>query len=234
MEAVGQPGEQAGFGRRKVDTSHADLGKSELMGPGPDFSHQSRTVDLTTRESHPPIVGSSDATRAAAPNAAPGGRGIDPAPTEMHVRWQTEDDTHAFAARLAARPELADAFIELHGDLGAGKTTLVRHLLRALGVPGRIKSPTYAVVEPHEAPGLAIWHFDFYRFNDPREWEDAGFRDLFAAPGLKLAEWPERAAAFLPVADLAIRIEVQPDESRAVTLQARTEVGRSLITAGAA
>jgi tRNA threonylcarbamoyladenosine biosynthesis protein TsaE len=61
----------------------------------------------------------------------------------------------------------------------------VRHLLRALGVPGRIKSPTYAVVEPYELPGLAplsIRHFDFYRFNDPREWEDAGFRDIFASP----------------------------------------------------
>jgi hypothetical protein len=90
---------------------------------------------------------------------------------------------------------LRNAFIELHGDLGAGKTTLVRHLLRALGVQGRVKSPTYAVVEPHEVPGLAIWHFDFYRFTDPREWEDAGFRDVFASPGLKLAEWPRKRRA---------------------------------------
>ena len=97
-------------------------------------------------------------------------------------------------ARLAAHPAIANAFIELHGELGAGKTTLVRHLLRALGVQGRIKSPTYAVVEPYELPTLStIWHFDFYRFNDPREWEDAGFRDIFAGPGLKLAEWPEKA-----------------------------------------
>jgi tRNA threonylcarbamoyladenosine biosynthesis protein TsaE len=182
------------------------------MGPGPDFSHQCRTVDLTTRERHPPIVETS-------------------APAEAQVLWRTEDDTRAFAARLAARAQLANAFVELHGDLGAGKTTLVRHLLHALGVPGRIKSPTYAVVEPHEAPGLAIWHFDFYRFNDPREWEDAGFRDLFAARGLKIAEWPEKAAALLPVADLVVRIEAQADESRVVTLQAQTAVGRSLIAA---
>ena len=106
---------------------------------------------------------------------------------------------------------------------------MVRHLLRALGVQGRIKSPTYAVVEPHEAPGLNIWHFDFYRFNDPQEWEDAGFRDLFAAPGLKLAEWPEKAAGMLPLADLVIRIEAQPDESRTVTLAARTPLGRELL-----
>jgi tRNA threonylcarbamoyladenosine biosynthesis protein TsaE len=199
------------------------------MGPGPDFSHQSRTVDLTTRESHPPIVGSADAARAAAPIAAANGRGLPPVPTETHLVWHTEDDTRAFAQRLAARPQLANAFIELHGELGAGKTTLVRHLLRALGVAGRIKSPTYAVVEPHEAPGLAIWHFDFYRFTDPREWEDAGFRDLFAAPGLKIAEWPQNAGGALPPADLVVRIEVQADDSRTVTLQAQTETGRALV-----
>ena len=143
--------------------------------------------------------------------------------------WHSEDDTQAFAARLAAQPALRNSFIELHGDLGAGKTTLVRHLLRALGVQGRIKSPTYAVVEPHETAQLAIWHFDFYRFDDPREWEDAGFRDIFASPGLKLAEWPEKAAALTPPADLAIHIEATDDTERKVTLQAHTPAGRSLL-----
>jgi len=140
-----------------------------------------------------------------------------------------ESDTQALAAALAARPAIRNACIELHGELGAGKTTLVRHLLRALGVQGRIKSPTYAVVEPYEVAGLAIWHFDFYRFGDPREWEDAGFRDVFASPGLKLAEWPEKAAGLLPVADLAITLQVQPDESRRATLTARTAAGAALL-----
>ena len=121
--------------------------------------------------------------------------------------------------------------IELQGDLGAGKTTLVRHLLRALGVQGRVKSPTYAVVEPYELPGLNVWHFDFYRFSDPREWEDAGFRDIFASPGLKLAEWPEKATGFIPRADLVIHLDALDDDARQVTLSAQTEVGLALLQA---
>jgi tRNA threonylcarbamoyladenosine biosynthesis protein TsaE len=172
-----------------------------------------RTVDLTAAERHPPIVKTS---------------------------WFSEEDTGAFAQKLAGHAAIGNAFIELHGELGAGKTTLVRHLLRALGVQGRIKSPTYAVVEPYEVTTvhpdpvdgprpLSIWHFDFYRFNDPREWEDAGFRDLFASPGLKLAEWPEKAGALLPLADLVVHIEVRPDDSREVTLTAQTPAGRELL-----
>ena len=145
------------------------------------------------------------------------------------IAWRNEDDTRAFAAQLASHPAIADAFIELNGELGAGKTTFVRHLLRALGVQGRIKSPTYAVVEPYELPGLMAWHFDFYRFNDPREWEDAGFRDVFAGAGLKVAEWPEKAQRLLPTADLVMRIEADADETRHVTLTAQTPRGRELL-----
>lgn len=163
-----------------------------------------------------------------APGTPPAGTSAEP--TRQFI-WHGEEDTAAFAQRLAAQPLLANAFVTLHGDLGAGKTTLVRHLLRALGVQGRIKSPTYAVVEPHEAPGLSIWHFDFYRFDDPREWEDAGFRDIFANPGLKVAEWPEKAAALTPLADLAIHIEATDDTERKVTLHAPTATGRSLLQA---
>lgn len=212
MKAVGEPGHQAGFGGRKIHTGNANLGKSELKSPFPDLPYQLRTVDLTTVERHPPIVESTAQGR---------GVGADV--------WRSEDDTRAFAARLAAHPAIARAFIELHGDLGAGKTTLARHLLRALGVQGRVKSPTYTVVEPYEVPQLQIWHFDFFRFNDPREWEDAGFRDIFAGPGLKLVEWPEKAAGLLPRADLVIRIDAQADESRDVTLLAHTPVGRELL-----
>ncbi len=145
------------------------------------------------------------------------------------LHWADESATQAFALQLADQPALGQAFVSLHGNLGAGKTTLVRHLLRALGVQGRIKSPTYAVVEPYHLPGLDIWHFDFYRFNDPREWEDAGFRDIFASPGLKLAEWPDKAAGVLPLADLEIHLQVNPDQSRTGALQAQSTVGMALL-----
>ena len=153
-----------------------------------------------------------------------------PALATQQATWHSEDDTAAFAGQLAAQPLLANAFLTLHGDLGAGKTTLVRHLLRALGVQGRIKSPTYAVVEPHGLPGGGeAAHFDFYRFTDPREWEDAGFRDVFARPGLKIAEWPEQAAGLLPVPDLDLVIAPLDDTLRQVTATAHTPRGAALL-----
>jgi tRNA threonylcarbamoyladenosine biosynthesis protein TsaE len=183
------------------------LGKSELAGPLPDLGHQERTVALSAVGHHAAIVG-----------------------TPTRLAWEDEEDTRAFAEQLARQPALDGAFIALHGDLGAGKTTLVRHLLRALGAQGRIKSPTYAVVEPYELPQFPAWHFDFYRFDDPREWEDAGFRDIFAGPGLKIAEWPDKAAAVLPVADLEVEIALDADDRRRlVTLTPNTRRGLELL-----
>lgn len=167
------------------------------------------SLDLSAVDRHDPIVESA-------------------APAPVLV-WADEAATAAFAAQWATQPELAHAFIALHGDLGAGKTTLVRHLLQALGVTGRIKSPTYAVVEPYELPAQNIWHFDFYRFNDPREWEEAGFRDIFASPGLKLAEWPDKAASVLPVADVTLHLRTLDDNRREVTLTPGTARGLALV-----
>lgn len=162
-----------------------------------------------------------------------------------HARlvWRDEADCARTAVALAdsLRPILlasGTAIIELNGSLGAGKTTLTRHLLRALGVQGRVKSPSYAVVEPYELPGHTVQHFDFYRFNDPQEWEDAGFRDLFAAPGLKIVEWPDKAAGLLPEPDLRVLIEIVADGKhdddgagqRQVDVQALSATGRAAVT----
>ncbi len=145
--------------------------------------------------------------------------------------WPDEAATAAFATQLAAALTRAklNACIALHGDLGAGKTTFVRYLLRALGVEGRIKSPTYAVVEPYTVAAGEVWHFDFYRFSDPREWEDAGFRDIFASAGLKLCEWPQNAAGVMPTPDLELDIQVDDTEQRQVRLSALTPRGQELL-----
>jgi tRNA threonylcarbamoyladenosine biosynthesis protein TsaE len=145
------------------------------------------------------------------------------------LNWPDEAASAAAAAALAERPALRNAFIELHGTLGAGKTTFVRYLLRALGVKGHVKSPTYAVMEPYELPGFNVWHFDFYRFNDPQEWEDAGFRDIFASSGLKLAEWPEKAHGLLPPPDLRITLTPGNGDQRSVRLEACTPRGVELL-----
>ena len=165
-----------------------------------------------------------------------------PLPSAVHLtsiletsslRWPDEAACAASASTLARHAGLANAFIELHGPLGAGKTTFVRHLLHALGVQGRVKSPTYALMEPYDATfegtALSVWHFDFYRFDDPQEWEDAGFRDVFAADGLKLVEWPEKAEGLLPRADLRIFIEPAADEQRSVNITAHTALGMELL-----
>lgn len=154
-------------------------------------------------------------------------------PLTQQLHWPDEAACQAYAQQLAALAALQDALIELHGDLGAGKTTFVRHLLHALGVQGRVKSPSYAVVEPYALAlpegVLNIWHFDLYRFADPREFEEAGFRDLLASPGLKLVEWPEKAHGLLPTPDLALYLLAQADDSRLVRAQAHTATGQALL-----
>ena len=154
-------------------------------------------------------------------------------PIVKTLHWLDEQACQTFAVSLSARAGLQNAVLYLHGNLGSGKTTFTRYLLQALGVSGRIKSPTYAIVESYElmreGKPLLVWHFDFYRFKDPQEWEDAGFRDIFASTGLKICEWPDKAEGFLPSGDLDIDIQVNGDDSRTVQLTARSDTGRQLL-----
>lgn len=118
----------------------------------------------------------------------------------------------------------------LCGDLGAGKTTLVRALLHALGHTGRVKSPTYTLLEPYEAGGLHLRHFDLYRFSDKEEWEAAGFRDEFNGLNICLVEWPEKAEGLVPQADVEVLFEILPS-GRDVALRANTETGKKCLSA---
>lgn len=120
--------------------------------------------------------------------------------------------------------------LHLRGDLGSGKTTLVRGLLRGLGHPGRVKSPTYSLVEPYELSRLHLYHFDFYRFKDQSEWLSSGFREYFSGDALCIVEWPERAGDRLPAPDLDLHLQFA-GEARRATLEGRTPAGASWLSA---
>ena len=138
-----------------------------------------------------------------------------------------ENATRELAQRLAARLK-PGMVIYLHGDLGAGKTTLVRGVLNALGYQGRVKSPTYTLVEPYHIAGLDLRHFDLYRMQDEEEWDSAGFRDEFNGHNILFIEWPEHAQGMLPQADIVIALEILP-QGRNVEIAGRTPTGRECI-----
>ena len=141
--------------------------------------------------------------------------------------------TEAAGARLAGQLRRG-MIITLSGDLGAGKTTLARGCLRALGWEGRVKSPSYSLVEHYPLSSLYFYHFDFYRFADPGEWETAGLADCFRDDTVCMVEWPERVAGRLPPPDLALTL-AHPDDpcgaGRNLVLVARTEDGERCLKA---
>ena len=138
-------------------------------------------------------------------------------------------------AGAALTPELRGGMvIHLSGDLGAGKTTLVRGCLRGLGWTGPVKSPTYTLVEHYPFSSLYFYHFDFYRFADPSEWETAGLADCFRNDAVCVVEWPERVGPLLPPPDLALALSHLADAGAAgrdLALRARTESGERCLTA---
>ncbi len=135
-----------------------------------------------------------------------------------------ETATLALGARLAAalRPGMV---VYLQGDLGAGKTTLVRGIVRALGYEGRVKSPTFTLVESYAFSTFTLQHYDLYRMVDSREWLDAGFRDDCNAATLCLVEWPEKAAGLMPPADVRVRLSLS-GEGRKARIHAESSAGR--------
>ena len=120
--------------------------------------------------------------------------------------------------------------LHLRGELGAGKTTLVRGLLRGLGHTGRVKSPTYTLVEPYAVLRLNLYHFDFYRFKDRSEWLSSGFREYFNPESLCIVEWPERAGDLLAPPDLEIHLHYQA-AGRTAELAAHSPRGEAWRTA---
>jgi tRNA threonylcarbamoyladenosine biosynthesis protein TsaE len=164
----------------------------------------------------------------------------------------SEQDTEGFALELAKQIQnlfqsknnhLDKALhFSLVGDLGVGKTTLTRHILRSLGHMGKVKSPTYGLCEPYQLNinvknhtnatskiTLPFHHFDLYRMSYAKEWMDAGFRDVFSEPGICMVEWPEKAEGTLPQADWIISLSTNDDETRSLTITSQTAIGDELV-----
>ncbi|MEQ5839631.1 tRNA (adenosine(37)-N6)-threonylcarbamoyltransferase complex ATPase subunit type 1 TsaE [Paraburkholderia acidicola] len=165
---------------------------------------------------------------------------------ERHFALVDEAATIAFGVRFAdaietvrtalpspgVQPTFQGLQVQLIGDLGAGKTTLVRATLRGLGHTGRVRSPTYTLVEPYavERPDgeLELYHFDLYRFTDPAEWADAGFREYFDSGAICLVEWPQQAGGLLGTPDLVFSLEVVGD-GRLLVAHAYSEPGKACL-----
>lgn len=144
----------------------------------------------------------------------------------MQLELPDDGATEALGRQLATG--MSHGIVYLEGDLGAGKTALVRAILRGRGYPGKVKSPTYTLVEPYQLDGQTIVHLDLYRLADPEELEWLGLRDLLAETALLLVEWPERGAGHLPAPDLVIRID-HHNAGRIADIQPRTDHGHQMM-----
>lgn len=154
------------------------------------------------------------------------------------IHWNTELDCEKLASALGTqlRTHLQTyplINIWLVGDLGTGKTTFVRYLLRSLGFMGKVKSPTYNLCEPYQLSMnnhlYDFHHFDLYRMNSPTEWEEAGFKDILTNSGVCLIEWPEIAQGTLPAPDIILTLAYDSESSRTVTISAKSQCGETLL-----
>ncbi|PMS17385.1 tRNA (adenosine(37)-N6)-threonylcarbamoyltransferase complex ATPase subunit type 1 TsaE [Trinickia dabaoshanensis] len=174
--------------------------------------------------------------------AAPAPSFFPPAKALLERSFPLDDlaATDAFGARFAQAiaqvrrlPGFSGLQVQLLGDLGAGKTTLVRATLAGFGHKGRVRSPTYTLVEPYTLAlnngELELYHFDLYRFADPAEWADAGFREYFDAGAVCLVEWPQKAGALLGTPDLVFALEPIDDDRRRLDARAYSESGKACL-----
>jgi len=145
--------------------------------------------------------------------------------SELTLHLADEEAMVAFGGQLASITQ-GHGLIFLEGDLGAGKTTLSRGIIRGLGHTGAVKSPTFTLVEPYEIGDIRAYHFDLYRLVDPEELEFMGIRDYFDEDALCLIEWPQQGAGFLPKADLTITIRPH-NTGRALTLSPQGSRGEA-------
>lgn len=200
MPAARQPFRQPRFGLRQIAVGNRDLLETEFNAPASDVPAQLRPINdlLNNALLHTPHH-------------------------KRTLQLASEEETLALGRALAPLLE-PGMTVHLRGNLGAGKTTLARGILRGLGYEGRVKSPTFTLLEPYKFSRLYLYHFDFYRFLDPQELEETGFREYFNPQSVCLIEWPEKAPD-LPPADLDIELRVD-HAGRALALTAHTEAGR--------
>jgi tRNA threonylcarbamoyladenosine biosynthesis protein TsaE len=148
----------------------------------------------------------------------------------LHTLHVTDEAAMLDLGRAIARVVTPGLVVHLAGDLGAGKTTLTRGVLAGLGHRGKVKSPTYPLLEPYSLSRLDFYHFDLYRIKDELEWHDAGFDELFDGRAVAFIEWPEKAARLVPPPDVRIALRVLPDGSREAVIAAITESGRACLS----
>ena len=165
----------------------------------------------------------------------------DEAATVTLVQSLARAISESIVSQLSQNPKTAHLHISLQGDLGSGKTTAVRYLLKELGYTGKVKSPTYSLCEPHilqiNQHHIQLYHFDFYRMQSPSEWIEAGLQEHFAShePTICIVEWPEKAGNTLPTMDLSIAIKASDpldhhkEYERQVAFHANTSIGQELL-----
>lgn len=146
----------------------------------------------------------------------------------LHIELPTEQDSVQLAQRLA-HGLTAPLVMTLSGAIGCGKTTLIRAMLRELGVHSAIKSPTFSLVESYQINNLQLHHFDLYRIHEESELELIGFRDYFATPSICCIEWPEHAPSFLRATDVQFTLSIK-GTGRDMVVNAFTQSGKAVIS----